>query len=103
MTRPVLLNNDELPVVRSDKDDDNWTLVTTRRIVGCMEGLHHEQLFNQLEDYVIGLPRSMSAEFGRFRTTDIHGVQKEFITEAGTARIAFVDALRFLHRSVRNA
>jgi len=93
------LEGGELPVVSAVKDEGNWTLITTRRAYGAFAGVAVEQEVDQIDDLIFALPRSMEQRFGQFRTIDFTGRAQDFFMEAGPAKQAFVEALRYLRRS----
>lgn len=101
-TADIHLCETELPILRVAKNDANWTLITTRRIIGVLNGQRTEMEVDQIDDYIVGLPKSTTHDFGVFRANDFYGVHKDFIMEAGYGRQAVIEALRFLIRSGKN-
>jgi hypothetical protein len=45
---------DELPLVLYFETDENWTCITTTRIVGKVKSTYQEVLFLELDDVIFG-------------------------------------------------
>ena len=84
----------ELPVVYFNADKDNWTLVTTRRVIGQIKSAKSEINFVDLDNYTWGLFKNKNFDKTTFRLTDIYGEQFDFLMETGNPSMAIIYSIR---------
>jgi hypothetical protein len=101
-TRTTLINEfplnfepkpNELPVVYVLIDNNNWTLVTTQRIVGQIESNTREIFFDQFDDVVWGSFKNTKIDSTIFRTSDMYGDQYDFLMETGKPSMAIISSV----------
>jgi hypothetical protein len=94
--------DNELPVVYFKIDDENWTLITTKRIIGQFESSKREVFFEELDDTVWGLYKNTKIDKTVFRTSDMYGDQKDFYMETGYPSMAFVYGVQTIDRLTKS-
>jgi len=94
--------DDELPVVELILNESNWTIVTTKRIVGQIDGNQNQIDFSELDDIVYGDYKNNKISTTIFRTTDLHGDCIDFLMETGKPSIAFIYSINTIFRLYRN-
>lgn len=72
----------------------NWTLITTQRIVGMIENILRAVDFAELDDVSFGMYKDTRVETVIFRTTDIYGNKLDFLMETGYPSMAYVYGIR---------
>lgn len=83
----------ELPIVYVLIDNNNWTLVTTQRIVGQIESIRREIFFDQFDDVVWGSLKNTKIDSTIFRTSDMYGDQYDFLMETGKPSMAIISSV----------
>ncbi len=84
----------ELPVVYVLIDNNNWTLVTTQRIIGQIDSVMREIDFTYLDDTVWGSFKNTKIDKTIFRTVDQYGEQYDFLMETGKPSMAIISSVR---------
>ena len=87
-------NDQELPIVYFMQDNNNWTLLTTQRIIGKIDSQIREIKFEELDNTIWGNFKSKNIDTTIFQTIDIHGKQKEFLMETGNSSMAFIYGIK---------
>lgn len=97
---PIKVDNlpDELPVVCFSIDNANWTLVTTKRIIGKIEGEKREIYFDELDDTIWGDFKSEKKEETILRTTNFEGETNDFLMETGKPAMGIISSVRTIGR-----
>lgn len=80
----------ELHVILLNYNKQNWTLITTQRIVGMIDNVIRAVDFAELDDVAFGMYKDTRVETTIFRTTDINGNKKDFLMETGYPSMAYV-------------
>ena len=80
----------ELPITRFFMDQDNWTLITTQRIIGKIYSEIRETYFTELDRTIWKDFKNLRMDRVLFRTTNIQGETKEFLMEAGNPSMAII-------------
>jgi hypothetical protein len=93
----VIAMEGELPVVFFKADDDNWTLMTTRRIIGSINGERNEIKFEESfitlwGNYKKNAENPIDTTY--FRILGAGARQLEFLMETGNPAIAFVYGIK---------
>ncbi|HLO60325.1 MAG TPA: hypothetical protein VK179_16360 [Bacteroidales bacterium] len=94
--------DDELPIVEFILNKSNWTIITTKRIVGQIDGKQNQIEFIDLDDVVYGDYKNIKINTTIFRTIDIYGESLDFLMETGKPSIAFIYSINPIHRLYRN-
>ena len=94
--------DDELPVVKFILNESNWTIITTKRIVGQIDGSQNQIDFSELDDIVFGDYKNIKISTTIFRTTDLHGDCIDFLMETGNPSIAFIYSINTIIRLYRD-
>lgn len=92
----------ELPILSFVLTDSDWTIITTRRIIGKISGDYKQLDFNELDDIVYGDYKNIKKSTTLFRTTDFHGVNSDFLMETGRPSMGFIYAINTILRLYRN-
>ena len=95
--------DDELPVVYLFIDNNNWTLITTRQIVGHLNSVKRKVAFDELDDFVWGDYKSKTADKTIFRTTNFQGEQNDFYMETGYPSMAIIKAVSTIENLYKQA
>jgi hypothetical protein len=93
----INLDHGEIPLVLFNCSQDNWTLITTRSIVGQINGERHRVHFAELDDVVFGDYKRIKSDTTIFRTTDFYGKKGDFLMEPGPPAMAFVYAINAIN------
>ncbi|MFN8397829.1 MAG: hypothetical protein U0176_24635 [Bacteroidia bacterium] len=83
----------ELPVVQLILDEFNWTQVTTRRVVGAIDGEIREVEFRELENCRWGFFKDPNSDRTRMQLKGRLGTQLEFWIETGKPSMAMIYAV----------
>ena len=94
---------DELPLVLYFETDENWTLITTTRILGKVESTYQEVLFLELDDVIFGNYKRSASGKTIFRVIDFHGANKNFIMEAGSASMAYIYSIGIIEKMYKTS
>jgi hypothetical protein len=96
----------ELPVVFLLINDKNWTLITTKRIIGKIDTIERSSKFEELDSETFETWDNMNKEWIDFKstktdkiiftTTDLKGKQNEFYVETGAPSLAIINAVRII-------
>lgn len=89
---------EELPVVFYNVDDGNWTLITTKRIVGKIDSIVREVAFNELDDTIWGDFKSKNKDNTIFRAVNFEGEQNDFLMETGKPAMGIISAVRAIEQ-----
>ena len=98
----IILQDEEIAIVYSQFTKDDWTVFTSRRIVGKSETKLDEILFRDIDDFIFGDFKNLNLTKTFFRITDIYGERADFFMETGKASMASIYALKTileLHRT----
>jgi len=92
----------EQAVVLLYRDEENWTLITTQRIMGSIGDVFREAVFPEIADIIFG--QFKIAKFGTtdFSTIDIYGNEKKFLMETGKPSMAYMYAIRIIDNAYKN-
>lgn len=80
----------EHPVIFLNYNNENWTFITTQRIVGMIDNVLRAVDFAELDDVTFGMYKDTRVETTIFRTTDIYGNKLDFLMETGYPSMAYV-------------
>ena len=94
--------DDELPVVEFILNERNWTIITTKRIVGQIDANQNQVDFTELDDIVYGNYKDIKFNTTIFRTIDLEGDSIDFLMETGNPSIAFIDSINTIFQFYRN-
>lgn len=94
--------DDELSVVEFILNEKNWTIITTKRIIGKIDEKQNQIDFSELDDIVYGDYKSIKISTTIFRTTDLHGDCIDFLMETGNPSIAFIYSINTIFRLYRD-
>jgi hypothetical protein len=99
-TFPIKIEHlpEELPVVFYSVDDKNWTLVTTKRIIGQIDSLKREVFFNELDDTIWGDFKSKNKDNTIFRTVNFEGEENDFLMETGKPAMGIISAVNTIEQ-----
>jgi hypothetical protein len=92
----------ELPILSFVLTDSDWTIITTRRIIGKISNDYKQIDFNELDDIVYGDYKNTKKSTTIFRTTDFHGENTDFLMETGKPSIEFIYSINTIHGLYRN-
>ena len=91
----------ELPILSFALTNSDWTIITTRRIIGKISNAYMQIDFNELDNVVYGDYKNTKKCTTIFRTTDFPGESCDFIMETGKPSIAFLYSINTIHRLYR--
>jgi hypothetical protein len=97
------LNHNELPLVFCHFDLENWTVISSQRVVGKIGNQIRQLAFTDLDDVMYGNPKNKTTP-GAVRITDYRGNNYDFLMDTGKPSIAFIYAINTalaLHRSAQ--
>jgi hypothetical protein len=100
---PMNVDNlpNELPVVYFSVDNMNWTLITTKRIVGEIDSMKREVYFNEMDDIVWGEYKSDKKSETIFRIVNFEGEQNDFLMETGKPAMGIISSVRTIERMTK--
>jgi hypothetical protein len=91
----------EIPVTFFWIDKDNWTIVTTQRVLGEIDSKHREMRFDVLGEYVFGAYKRNDLEKTIFRLNDWYGEQCDFLMETGNPSMAIIYSIKTIDELYR--
>ncbi|HAB53406.1 MAG TPA: hypothetical protein DCE80_14745 [Ignavibacteriales bacterium] len=94
--------DNELPITEFILNNSNWTIITTKRIVGQIDGKQNQIEFIDLDDVIYGDYKNIKIKTTIFRTIDIQGDSLDFLMETGKPSIAFIYSINPILRLYRN-
>jgi hypothetical protein len=89
---------EELPIVFFNMDNVNWTLITTKRIIGQIDSRTRQVLFSELDDTIWGDFKSKNKDNTIFRTVNFEGEQNDFLMETGEPAMGIISAVRTIEQ-----
>jgi hypothetical protein len=92
---------DELPVLEFIYNESNWTIITTKRIVGKVDGNQKQIDFSLLDDVVYGDYKNAKKSTTSFRTTDVYGGFIDFLMDTEKPSTAFIHSINTIAQLYR--
>ena len=90
----VEIQPDELTIVFTFFSDTDWTLITTKKIIGMISGQLNEMPFSEVDDFMLGDFKNLKIEKTIFRITNMYGERADFIMEPGKASMGIIKAIQ---------
>jgi hypothetical protein len=94
--------DNELPVLEYIFNEANWTIITTKRIVGKIDGNQNQVDFSLLDDVVYGDTKDARKMTTLFRTIDVYGGFVDFLMDTEKPSTAFISSINMIAQLYRS-